>query len=62
MATNVIRSAITTHSPRIGIESRAPDFTRGLIQGIRLLGEEIRAAKPDAIVLMSTHWVTTFPW
>ena len=62
MSTNVIRSAITTHSPRIGIESRAPDFTRGLIQGIRLLGEEIRAAKPDAIVLMSTHWVTTFPW
>lgn len=62
MPGSVIRTAITTHSPRIGIEARAPEFTRGLIRGLRLLGEEIRAAKPDAIVLMSTHWVTTFPW
>src|SRR3989304_5716018 len=62
MAGGVIRSVITTHSPRIGIEARAPEFTRGLIQGLRLLGEELRAAKPDAVVLMSTHWVTTFPW
>ena len=62
MVGGVIRSIITTHSPRIGIEAKAPDFTRGLIQGIRLLGEEVRAAKPDAVVLVSTHWVTTFPW
>jgi len=62
MAGGIIRSIITTHSPRIGVEAKAPDFTRGLIQGIRLLGEDVRAAKPDAVVLMSTHWVTTFPW
>ncbi len=62
MAGSIIRSIITTHSPRIGIEAKAPEFTRGLIQGIRLLGEDVRAAKPDAVVLMSTHWVTTFPW
>ena len=62
MAGGIIRSVITTHSPRIGIEARGPEFTRGLIQGVRLLGEELRAAKPDAVVLMSTHWVTTFPW
>lgn len=62
MSGGIIRSAITTHSPRIGIEKNAPDFTRGLIQGLRLLGEELRAAKPDAVLLMSTHWVTTFPW
>ena len=62
MTGGIIRSILTTHSPRIGIEARAPEFTRGLIQGIRLLGEEVRAAKPDAVVLMSTHWVTTFPW
>jgi len=62
MTGGIIRSIITTHSPRIGIEAKAPDFTRGLIQGIRLLGEDVRAAKPDAVVLMSTHWVTTFPW
>ncbi len=58
----IIHSAITTHSPRIGVEATAPDFTRGLIAGIRLLGEEVRASRPDAIVLMSTHWITTFPW
>jgi len=62
MAGGIIRSIITSHSPRMGIEKNAPDFTRGVIQGIRLLGEEVRAAKPDAVVLMSTHWVTTFPW
>jgi len=62
MAGGVIRSIITTHSPRIGIEAKAPDFTRGLIQGIRLLGEAVRAARPDAVVVISTHWVTTFPW
>ena len=62
MTGQIIRHAITTHSPRIGVEANAPDFTRGLIQGLRLLGEEIRGEKPDAIVLMSTHWVTTFPW
>jgi len=62
MAGEIVRYAITTHSPRIGVEANAPAFARGLIQGVRLLGEEIRAARPDAIVLMSTHWVTTFPW
>lgn len=62
MAGGIIRSIITTHSPRIGIEAKAPDFTRGLIQGIRLLGEDVRGAKPDVVVVISTHWVTTFPW
>jgi 3,4-dihydroxyphenylacetate 2,3-dioxygenase len=62
MSGGIIRAAITQHSPRSGIEARAPEFTRGLIQGCKLFGEELRAARPDAVVLMSTHWVTTFPW
>lgn len=62
MAGGIIRSIITCHSPRMGIEKNAPEFTRGMMQGIRELGEEVRAARTDAVVLMSTHWITTFPW
>ena len=58
----IVRHAITAHSPRMGVEANAPAFTHGMIRGIRELGEEIRATQPDAIVLMSTHWITTFPW
>ena len=46
MAGGVIRSIITEHSPRIGVEPKALGFTRGLFQDIRLPGEEVRAAKP----------------
>lgn len=62
MSGSIICSAITAHSPRMGIEKNAPDFTRPVIEGIRKLGDELRQAKPDVVVLMSTHWVTTFPW
>lgn len=62
MQGGIIRGVVTTHSPRIGVEARAPDFTRGLIAGIRSLGEEIRSLEPDVLVLQSTHWVSTFPW
>ena len=58
----VVMSAIASHSPRIGIEAKAPDFLRGVITGSYALGRAIQALEPDLIVLQSAHWVTTFTW
>jgi len=62
MAGGIIRAAVAAHSPRMGIEEKAPDFVRPLIAGLREMGDAIRAAKPDVIVVHSTHWVCTFMW
>ena len=62
MAGALIASAVTPHTPRMGIEEQAPAFVRGLIEGSRELGAALRALKPDLIVLQSAHWVATFNW
>lgn len=46
----------------MGVEETAPDFIRGLIDGLKELGEAVRALEPDAIVIHSAHWVSTFSW
>ena len=58
----IVMSAIASHTPRIGIEARAPDFLSGVIAGEYALGRAIQALEPDVIVLQSAHWVTTFTW
>jgi 3,4-dihydroxyphenylacetate 2,3-dioxygenase len=58
----VVMSAIASHSPRIGIEAKAPAFLHGVIKGSYALGRAIQALEPDLIVLQSAHWVTTFTW
>ena len=62
MAAGVIASVVAPHTPRIGIEKNAPEFQRGLIQGLKDMGEALRAQKPDLFVLLSSHWVSTFNW
>ncbi len=62
MSGGLIASVVTPHTPRMGVEETAPDFVRGLIAGIRELGDAVRALKPDLIVLQSAHWVATFNW
>jgi len=62
MAGGLIASVVTPHTPRMGIESKAPEFVRGLIAGSRELGGVLRGMKPDLIVLHSAHWVSTFNW
>lgn len=62
MSGSIICSVVTPHTPRMGIEAKAPEFLRGVIAGSYALGEELRAMKPDVIVIHSTHWVTTFLW
>ena len=58
----LIAAAVAPHTPRIGIEANAPPFQHGLIQGLREMGEAIRALRPDVLVLNSAHWISTFVW
>jgi 3,4-dihydroxyphenylacetate 2,3-dioxygenase len=46
----------------MGVEAKAPAFLRGVIAGSHSIGKEIREAKPDLLVLQSTHYVSTFNW
>jgi len=62
MTGGLLASVVAAHSPRMGVEASAPEFIRGLIDGLRELGGAVRALEPDAIVLHSAHWVSTFLW
>lgn len=57
-----IASIVAPHTPRMGVEERAPDFVRELITGERELGAALRQLDPDLFVLQSAHWVCTFDW
>lgn len=56
----IVGALIVTHTPRIADESKAPAFTREMIRGMHELGKEVARLKPDALIQVSTHWVTTF--
>jgi 3,4-dihydroxyphenylacetate 2,3-dioxygenase len=62
MPGDIIMSAIVPHSPRIGIESEAPAFLRGVIDGEYELGQALSRIRPDVIVINSSHWIATFNW
>ncbi len=62
MAGSIIRSVITPHTPRMGVEETAPDFVRPLIEGARAMGAYLRDERPDVLIIHSTHWVCTFLW
>lgn len=51
---------ITPHVPRICFEDKAPDFYKPMIEGMKKAAKEIESIKPDAVVLISTHWQSTF--
>lgn len=62
MAGGVVASVLAPHTPRMADESGAPEFVRGLVGGLRELGEGLRALEPDVLVVASAHWVCTFHW
>jgi 3,4-dihydroxyphenylacetate 2,3-dioxygenase len=62
MSGGLVASVVAAHSPRMGVEDDAPEFIHGLIEGLKELGRTVRAFEPDAIVLHSAHWVSTFWW
>jgi len=62
MAGGIIRAVVAPHVPRIGVEAKAPPFLKGVIAGLHAMGKELRAAKPDLFILLSSHFVSTFNW
>jgi 3,4-dihydroxyphenylacetate 2,3-dioxygenase len=60
MSTTIIGAALATHSPRMAAQE--PAFMSELIQGARTMGEHVREARPDVLVVQSAHWLSTFHW
>jgi len=46
----------------MAVEERAPAFQKGLLDGLKEMGRELRAMEPDLFVVNSAHWVSTFNW
>ncbi len=53
-------SLLVPHVPSITHEDQIPDFQLAMATAMKKLGEELRELKPDAIVLISCHWPSTF--
>lgn len=53
-------SALVPHVPSITHEEKVPEFQREMVNAMKKLGKEIEDIKPDAIVLVSCHWPSTF--
>lgn len=53
-------SVLTPHSPRICHEENVPDFQKDMVEGMKKVGKIIEETKPDAIILVSCHWVSSF--
>ncbi|MGE0254578.1 MAG: hypothetical protein AB7N54_04500 [Alphaproteobacteria bacterium] len=58
----IVAAALVPHAPRLATWDGAPEFGRPLIEGLRSLGDAVRALAPDAILIQSAHWVCTFDW
>jgi 3,4-dihydroxyphenylacetate 2,3-dioxygenase len=56
----IVGAALATHSPRMAAQE--PDWMGALLNGARAMGEQVRAARPDVLVVQSAHWQTTFQW
>jgi 3,4-dihydroxyphenylacetate 2,3-dioxygenase len=62
MPGGLIAVAVAPHAPRLGIEERVPAFQKGLIDGLKQMGQALRGLRPDLFVVNSAHWVSTFNW
>jgi 3,4-dihydroxyphenylacetate 2,3-dioxygenase len=62
MQGGLIAVAVAPHAPRLGIEERVPSFQRGLIDGMKQMGQALCGLRPDLFVVNSAHWVSTFNW
>ncbi len=62
MDAGIYRGIVVPHAPRLGLPEIVPDFQKELVQGICDMGEDIRADKPDVLIVNSTHYVSTFNW
>lgn len=51
---------LTAHVPRICDEEQVPDFQVQMVEAMKAVSGEIAERKPDVIVLVSCHWLSTF--
>jgi len=56
----IVLGMSVAHTPRIAYPEKAGAVFQELIGAMRRAGETLRAVKPDAVVLVSSHWVTSF--
>lgn len=57
---DLLRGMLVPHTPRFLDPDRAAPVFQPVIRGLRALGEEVARLRPDAIVIASAHWFTTF--
>ena len=62
MQSGLIAVAVAPHAPRLGVEERVPAAQRGLVDGLKQMGQALRDLRPDLFVVNSAHWVSTFNW
>ena len=62
MSGGIYRGIVVPHAPRLGLPELVPDFQKDLVRGIYEMGEDLRADKPDVMIINSTHYVSTFNW
>lgn len=53
-------SILAPHVPSICHEDQVPDFQQPMVDAMKDVAKEIAQIKPDAIVLVSCHWPSTF--
>lgn len=51
---------LVPHVPSICHEDQVPDFQRDMVEAMKEVSKKIADIKPDAIVLVSCHWPSTF--
>ncbi|MBA4493562.1 extradiol ring-cleavage dioxygenase [Paenactinomyces guangxiensis] len=51
---------LVPHTPRMCHEDQAPEFQKELVQGMHQAAKSIESVKPDAVVLISCHWASSF--
>jgi 3,4-dihydroxyphenylacetate 2,3-dioxygenase len=51
---------LTVHAPSMCHEDRVPDFQKPLATAMKQVSQMIYDVKPDAIVIVSCHWMSSF--
>lgn len=53
-------AALVPHTPRMCFEEKTPDFQKELVKGMKQLSAIIENIQPDAVVIISCHWTSSF--
>ncbi|KAA9011180.1 DODA-type extradiol aromatic ring-opening family dioxygenase [Niallia endozanthoxylica] len=53
-------SILAAHVPSICHEDQVPDFQQNMVDAMKQVEKDIANIKPDAVVLVSCHWPSTF--